>query len=432
MSHVLSCLLRCDSAVPVFSSSHVILMLQPWRLLRHAPSATNGQTRSIADARPFAPGDLALLRPTNSRSAAPLLTKPLTPGHRIDTHRGGLLHADIIGKRVRDVVRTSAGRLPSAEYRLHEVKLEEYVRYVRRLVTPLYPQDAQVIVALMDLHPEGPSWSGDRGPEEGQRLERLEILEAGTGHGALTLYLSRAIHAANRPFPRHGKETVEEEDHVAIDAWKASRRAVIHTVEVSPRYSAHAQKIVTGFRHGMYAHNVDFHVGNVSEWTSSTLAHRGGAPFLSHAFLDLPGTEDHLPAVSSALRTDSTLIVFCPSITQIMACLSTAKADGLPLELETVIELGVNGGTGGREWDVRAVKPRAAVKAAAAAEAREDSGVEVSEGEGDSVVAQKTQSNDDGWKMVCRPKVGELVVGGGFLGVFRKQRIFCKGSEDLD
>jgi tRNA (adenine57-N1/adenine58-N1)-methyltransferase len=26
----------------------------------------------------------------------------------------------------------------------------------------------------------------------------------------------------------------------------------------------------------------------------------------------------------------------------------------------------------------------------------------------------------DGWNMVCRPKVGGRVVGGGFLGVFRR------------
>jgi hypothetical protein len=36
--------------------------------------------------------------------------------------------------------------------------------------------------------------------------------------------------------------------------------------------------------------------------------------------------------------------------------------------------------------------------------------------------ASTSQTPDEGkWAMVCRPKVGERVVGGGFLGVFKKK-----------
>ena len=36
--------------------------------------------------------------------------------------------------------------------------------------------------------------------------------------------------------------------------------------------------------------------------------------------------------------------------------------------------------------------------------------------------ANPSQTPDEGkWAMVCRPKVGERVVGGGFLGVFKKK-----------
>ncbi|TKA32428.1 hypothetical protein B0A50_01534 [Salinomyces thailandicus] len=422
------------------------------------------QARHIADARPFRETDIVLLRPTNSRSAPPLLTKPLRPSGRLDTHKGTIHHADILGKRPRDVIRTpptKAGK-PGAHFRLHTVRLDEYVRLTRRLVTPLYPQDAQLIVSLMDLHPEPPVWGQAKSTDP-----KLEILEAGTGHGALTLYLSRAIHAANPPFPRPvnpsdsgicAEHDDEEDAMIALTAWKATRRAVLHTVDVSSTYTAHAQSIVRGFRHALYAPNIDFHTANVTTWCQHAFESRGHTSFLSHAFLDLPGAEDHLEAVNKALRTDAMLMVFNPSLTQIMAAMTRARELGLPLELERVVELGVNGGTGGREWDVRAVKPRARQKAALAAvedvsgdgerasddfiagnsenelptpsDADSMSSFEPSAELADATELSKAKptypsstSADDDWKMVCRPKVGDLVVGGGFLGIFRKLKI---------
>ncbi|KAI7540611.1 hypothetical protein KC317_g17147, partial [Hortaea werneckii] len=156
-------------------------------------------------------------------------------------------------------------------------------------------------------------------------------------------------------------------------------------------------------------------------------------PFLSHAFLDLPGAEEHLSSVAQALRTDGTLIIFNPSITQIMASFSKVKEDGLPLVLDRVIELGVNGGTGGREWDIRAVKPRAQHKKSSIGAGEDDSGAEDGGVDGTSDDVQEPRmsdgregadegAKDEGWKMVCRPKVGDSIVGGGFLGIFEKQR----------
>ncbi|KAK0857460.1 hypothetical protein LTS02_010196 [Friedmanniomyces endolithicus] len=425
-------------------------------LARLTPPPPSSHARRLTT---FRPGDRVLLRPTkvdrNTTYASPILTKPLNPSHRIDTPRGRIEHNEIVGKGVRDVVRTgvkkSGDGSPSAsrngtEYRLHEVKLEEYVRLTRRLVTPLYPQDVQVIVGLMDLHPEPARWGEDENAGE-----RLEILEAGTGHGTLTLYLSRAIHAANPPMPRHlqavkTESSEEEADDTAIDAWKSTRRAIIHSVEISAKHSVHAEGVVKGFRHGIYTHNVAFHVDSVTPFIDSQQSSRknGDQPFLSHAFLDLPGTETHLAAVASALRTDGSLIVFCPSITQIMACLATVKEDSLPLELEKVLELGVNGGTAGREWDLRAVKPRVRQQPDAGVEPsvlgeggesgvesdmREDSGVDSSPSEKTEQSAKIADDDDGGWEMICRPKVGELVVGGGFLGVFRKHHLLRKQDE---
>ncbi|KFY07714.1 hypothetical protein V492_06891, partial [Pseudogymnoascus sp. VKM F-4246] len=49
------------------------------------------------------------------------------------------------------------------------------------------------------------------------------------------------------------------------------------------------------------------------------------------------------------------------------------------------------------------------------------------EGSGEEAVAEvavkeaeSPKPEGDGWNMVCRPKVGDRVVGGGFVGVFRR------------
>lgn len=267
-------------------------------------------------------------------------------------------------------------------------------------------------------------------------------MEAGTGHGALTLHLSRAIHGVNPAQPQLSPISKEADGQVAaenesentnaMDLWKASRKAVIHTIDISPKYSKHAAKVVAGFRHGIYSGNVDFHVGDVSEWVASEFGRRNAVsktPFLSHAFLDLPSTHEHVASVASALKTDGILIVFNPSITQIADCLQKIKRQGIPLFLDQTLELGNNGTSGGRPWDLRAVKPRAASKAQALEEASDVVRSPESETSGDqdqdlhrdsSQALTEVKPEDANWTYICRPKVGDRVVGGGFLGVFRK------------
>ena len=339
------------------------------------------------------------------------------------------------------------------EFRLHEVRLEEYVRLTRRLVTPVYPADASVIVELLDLHPEA--------SRDGEGGEKLEILEAGTGHGVMALYLSRAIHAANPPIPLkqegEGLSSSEEESNPAtedaLQHWKHhKRRAVIHSIEQNPKYSLHAQRTIQNFRHGLYTLNIDFHhTIDVSAWTLQTLAQRNNTPFLSHAFLDLPSADQNLEVVSRALRTDGCLVVFTPSITQVIDCQRQVRERGSALELERVVELGVNGGSGGREWNLRAVRlKRANVREGEVEVVRDGGSVQGVDVEGDGVTevedgdsdrsddsedvhSETTASSDseatgsskpedETWSMICRPKVGDRIVGGGFLGVWRKQR----------
>ena len=82
-------------------------------------------------------------------------------------------------------------------------------------------------------------------------------------------------------------------------------------------------------------------------------------------------------------------------------------------------------------WDVRAVRARSFVRAEAAEAEKVEGGEEGAEGiaegsEAEAVAetapkeAESPKPEGDGWNMVCRPKVGDRVVGGGFVGVFRR------------
>lgn len=310
--------------------------------------------------------------------------------------------------------------------------------------------------------------------------EPFEIFEAGTGHGALTLHLARAIHGLNPappPLPPEHKSSTGEwgpknpnatnsdkvtlpiveplpdepnlrngdvpsidqdpqsihklttgpehksAEEVRFEAYLPSRRAVIHTLDISPAFSKYAQAIVRKFRRGLYYHNIDFHIGTIPEYLSSRLA-TAPEPFLGHTILDLPSPQEHLEIVGHALKPNGSLIVFCPSITQIADCVKAVQEKRLPFHLESVLELGAGVGVGGRDWDVRLVKPRVLLKAEAEASKMKEQSEAVSDldsaSDGESL---PSTIKDAGWAMVCRPKVGSIVTGGGFLGLWRRMSV---------
>ena len=227
----------------------------------------------------------------------------------------------------------------------------------------------------------------------------------------------------------------------------AQRPAVIHSVEISSRHSDHARKILQGFRKGLYASDVDFHVGNVSDWLDQRIEERTkhgingqGTPFLSHAFLDLPNSHRHLRRTAEALKTNGNLVVLNPSITQIVEGVEIVKRERLPLVLDRVLELG-HTVTGGREWDVRTVIPRKENQGkkvvAETADEGEPSSVVESESSDEnsdltldivrkdvsSSISETTEERERAWQMVCRPKVGVRLTGGAFIGIWKKMRL---------
>ncbi|KAK8160850.1 adenine-N(1)--methyltransferase-like protein [Phyllosticta citrichinensis] len=418
--------------------------------------------------RQFAEGDVVLLRDKKKPDNDGILTYALKTGGQVrQTAFAGrpITHDEIIGKRARDVIKST-----KTSFRLHEPTLEEYVRLSPRIATPIYHDDANVIVGLMDIHVDPPS-------QENASTPPLEVLEAGTGHGGVTLHLARAIHAANPPLPKapeavqpspdaedpsedatYDSSLVEISNEDTFEAWKRKRRAVVHTVEAKRRNMVHARQIVKHFRHGLYARHVDFHLGDVTRWIerrlesmpkpqSSDSSADEPEPFLSRVFLDLPASEGHLPSVARALQVDGILAVFNPSITQIADCLKAIKESRLPLALEHVAEL--RGGQTARPWEIKLLKETKTAKNTSAAAAdnvsfqkqlakanewnddvdEAEPKTEEQNPEAPSVEAESAPDSLEGlsiesatsekWRVVCRPKLTTSNIG-GFVGIFRK------------
>ena len=95
----------------------------------------------------------------------------LRAGATFSIHSGTLPHEDLIGKPEGSLVRTNMGGLLLAL----RPTFAELVIGRRRLAQPIYPKDLGAILVHADIHP-------------GAR-----VLEAGTGTGALSMALSRAV-----------------------------------------------------------------------------------------------------------------------------------------------------------------------------------------------------------------------------------------------
>jgi tRNA (adenine57-N1/adenine58-N1)-methyltransferase len=95
----------------------------------------------------------------------------ITPGKEWHTHKGWIVHDELIGLPEGSVVSTTAGLKFTAFVPL----LADYVLSMPRGATIVYPKDAAMIVGVADIYP------GSR------------VLEAGVGSGALSISLLRAI-----------------------------------------------------------------------------------------------------------------------------------------------------------------------------------------------------------------------------------------------
>lgn len=100
-----------------------------------------------------------------------LHTITLKEGGEWHTHKGWLIHDQIVGSPQGSVVETTAG----LKFLAFKPLLGDYVLSMPRGATIVYPKDAALIVGFADIAPG------------------LKVLEAGVGSGALTISLLRAV-----------------------------------------------------------------------------------------------------------------------------------------------------------------------------------------------------------------------------------------------
>ncbi|WP_117236846.1 tRNA (adenine-N1)-methyltransferase [Thermus sediminis] len=200
-------------------------------------------------------------------------------------HRGMVPHEALLEAGPGGRVKTHLGE----ELSVHRPTLEEYVLQMKRSATPTYPKDAGAILTLLDLSPG------------------MRVLEAGTGSGGLTLFLARAV----------GPE------------------GLVDTYERRPQ---HLKQAVENIRAFWRVENIRFHEGGLEEAPLEKEAYDGVA-------LDLMEPWRVLPQAVEALKRDRFLVAYLPNITQALELI--AQAEGLPLALERVLEVGW------REWEVR-------------------------------------------------------------------------------
>ena len=193
----------------------------------------------------------------------------ITPGKEWHTHKGWIVHDDLIGLPEGSVVSTSAGLKFTAFIPL----LTDYVLSMPRGATIVYPKDSALIVGFADIFP-------------GAR-----VLEAGVGSGALTLSLLRAVGA---------------DGHV-------------HSVERREEFAENAKSNIENYFGGAPA-NWSLDIGSVQEKEFSEDFDR--------VILDMLAPWECVELSAKVLRPGGVFMAYVATTTQLSATAEALKSDG--------------------------------------------------------------------------------------------------------
>uniref|UniRef100_A0A3B4HAL3 tRNA (adenine(58)-N(1))-methyltransferase n=1 Tax=Pundamilia nyererei TaxID=303518 RepID=A0A3B4HAL3_9CICH len=222
----------------------------------------------------------------------------LQTGARLESSWGVILHNDIAGQPAGQFLKTHRG----VPIFIRRASLEDYVLCMKRGPAIAYPKDAASMLMMMDVT------EGDC------------VLESGSGSGAMSLFLSKAVGSKGSVL----SVEVREDHH---------RRAVLNYNRWRTSWSLR--------RGEEWPDNVQFHKADLCT-ASSLLAGRG-----FHAVaLDLINPHLVLPTVIPHLHPGAVCAVYLANITQVTDLLEGVRCSTLPLLCERVIELPL------REWVV--------------------------------------------------------------------------------
>ena len=208
----------------------------------------------IAPGAPFVEGETCLLYDRKGRMH--LLT--LAGGTTFHFDKGTLAHDAIIGAP-EGVTLQSSTDSPLVAMR---PRLADYVLKMKRGAAVMYPKDTGAVITWADVEPGN------------------LVLEAGTGSGALTMALSRAVGPNGR----------------------------VVTVERRADHSTHAQRLIAGFR-GLLPDNIEFLVGEIADVLDDFEPDR--------LVLDLPEPWLIVPGAAERLVGGGVFACYLPTVPQV-------------------------------------------------------------------------------------------------------------------
>jgi tRNA (adenine57-N1/adenine58-N1)-methyltransferase len=237
----------------------------------------------------FLKGDHCLL--TDGKGRRFLIT--LEEGDIFHFHNGTLPHDDLIGRPEGCVARSSlGGKLVAVRPRL-----ADYILNMKRGAQVVYPKDIGPILV----------W-GDIGPG-------VTVLEAGTGSGALTMALVRAVGVGGR----------------------------VVSVERREDHAAHARRALETFFGGIPA-NLDLRVGEVADHLSEIEPDR--------IVLDLPEPFGVVDAAARSLPSGAIWVSYVPTVPQVQQTTEALRDAGCFAEISNFEVMH-------RDWNIdgRSVRP---------------------------------------------------------------------------
>lgn len=204
----------------------------------------------------FENGELCLLADVKQREY--LVT--LASGTTFQSDKGVVLHDDIIGVAEGSTIRSSKGTAMVAM----RPRLADHVLRMKRGAAVMYPKDTAALLTWADIAPG------------------CFVVEAGTGSGALTIALARAVGTEGN----------------------------VLSVERREDHHNHASKLIRSFM-GEIPENVDLQVGEVESVLESVQPDR--------VVLDLPEPWNVVPAAAAALQGGGGFACYVPNIPQVQA-----------------------------------------------------------------------------------------------------------------
>lgn len=217
----------------------------------------------------------------------------LDPGRQFQYHRGVLDHSDIIGREDGTWVEASSGgRLLALRPRL-----ADFILRMKRGAQVVYPKDIGPILVYADVAPG------------------MTVLEAGTGSGALTMALSRAVGEQGR----------------------------VVSVERRQDHADHGRKAIERY-FGEVPANLDLRVGEVEEVVAEIRPER--------LILDLPEPWHAARLAAEHQPSGAVLCGYLPTVPQVQTLVETLRETGAFAEIEVREFLF-------RDWNVsgRSVRP---------------------------------------------------------------------------